>query len=260
MGKKNRMQTAGSEGQHRSTKRVLSILDALAKSGTGMTMAEICRELKAPKSSLFPILHTMAEEGYLSCSDETGRYSIGYKTYLAGKAYDRNGNELGVLRNQLQQIVDACGETSQVGILNQSSVLYIAKVDSPQPIRLVSDIGRALPIHCTAIGKALVSDMKRDELEQLIGSTFDAHTPRTITDIDTLYRQIEKIRAEGVAHDYGEITDAVECIAAPVRVGGRIKYGIGISVPSYRLNDAKRSELASLLKTSSSHLEVLLSQ
>ena len=101
--------------------RVLAILDTLARSGEGMTMADICRELEAPKSSLFPILHTMAEEGYLACSEADGRYRIGFRTYLAGKAYNREKDALGILTEQLQRIVDDCGETSQLGILSHGS-------------------------------------------------------------------------------------------------------------------------------------------
>ncbi|WP_181973429.1 IclR family transcriptional regulator [Collinsella tanakaei] len=250
----------GQSGRHRSTMRVLAILDTLARSGEGMTMADICRELEAPKSSLFPILHTMAEEGYLACSEADGRYRIGFRTYLAGKAYNREKDALGILTEQLQRIVDDCGETSQLGILSHGSVLYIAKVDSPQPIRLVSDIGRALPAHCTAIGKVLLSDMSREQIAELIGETYEAHTPRTLTTLDDLYDELEQVRREGIAHDYGEITDAIECLAAPVRIDGKVRYGLGISVPSYRLTPEKRLELTELLRSSGDYLEVVLSQ
>ena len=77
------MPTKNTDAPHRSTQRVLNILDVLSHSDDGLTMAEICRTLQAPKSSLFPIIHTMAEEGYI-CFDETSNhYRIGFKTYLA---------------------------------------------------------------------------------------------------------------------------------------------------------------------------------
>lgn len=252
------MSASTEEGQHRSTKRVLAILELLASTDEGMTMAEICRELNAPKSSLFPILHTMAKEDFLFCSEASGRYRIGLKAYLVGKAYDRDRDAMGILNRQLQAIVDKCGETAQLGILNNGSVLYIAKVDSPQKIRLVSDIGRALPVHCTAIGKALISEMDKTQILEMIGDTYEPHTPRTHTTIDELWADILTVRSEGIAHDYGEITDSVECLAAPVHINGTVAYGLGISVPSYRLTPEKRAELATLLKQSSTYLETIL--
>lgn len=253
------MPSAAGDGQHRSTKRVLSILELLAMHPDGMTMADICRELAAPKSSLFPILHTMAEEGFLAYSEAGGKYRIGIKAYVVGKAYNRDREALGIFKAQMERIVDTCQETCQVGILSHGDVLYIAKVDSPLPIRLMSETGRALPVHCTAIGKALVSEMSRDELSAIIGESFHAYTPRTIKDLDTLMDELEQVRTEGVAHDRGEMTDSIECLAVPIRVDGIIEYGLGISVPSYRLTAAKRRALERLLKESAQYLEITLS-
>lgn len=253
------MPTKPADTTHRSTLRVLSILDALSRTDGGMTMAEICRALQAPKSSLFPIIHTMAEEGYISYVPETCRYRIGFKTYLVGKAYVRGQDTMGILTQQLQRIVDESGETSQVGILSGDKVLYIAKVDSPQPIRLMSDIGRALPVYCTAIGKALVSEMDHDELHELVGDDYHAYTSRTFRTFEALWGEVQTVREEGIAHDRGEMTDAIECIAAPVHVDGEIEYGIGISVPSYRLTREKTEELRGILQNACTYLETVLS-
>lgn len=253
------MPTKNTDAPHRSTQRVLNILDVLSHSDDGLTMAEICRTLQAPKSSLFPIIHTMAEEGYI-CFDETSNhYRIGFKTYLAGKAYVRGKDAISVLSSQLQRIVHACGETCQAGILSGDKVLYIAKVDSPQPVRLFSDIGRALPIHCTAIGKALVCEHEHDELHALLGDDFHLYTPRTHATFEDLWEDLQVVRQEGIAHDRGEMTDSIECIAAPVHVDGQIHYGIGISVPSYRLTIEKSAELTQLLEDATTYLEAVLS-
>lgn len=253
------MSTAPGSTQHRSTLRVLSVLEVLSNSDKGLTMAGICRELSAPKSSLFPIIHTMAEEGYISFDEETTRYRIGFKTYLAGKAYARGQDTVNILTEELRRIVDACGETAQAGILSGNKALYIAKVDSPQPIRLISDIGRALPVYCTAIGKALVSQMDRDELHGLVGDEFHAYTTRTFRTFDAFWSEMQAVREDGIAYDRGEMTDAIECMAVPVCVEGEVRYGVGVSVPSYRLTQEKGVELAALLQKARTHLEAVLS-
>ena len=152
-------ETAG----HRATLRVLAILDALAANQKGLTMAEICRELGAPKSSLFPILHTMADTEYIAYDEETMRYSIGLRTYLLSKAFDRGAMGLPLIEGEMRRVVGTCNETCQAGTLDHGRVLYIARVDSPQRIRLSSEIGKTLPAHCTAIGKAILSQLSDAE-------------------------------------------------------------------------------------------------
>lgn len=253
------MPTNTADAPHRSTQRVLRILEVLSRTDEGLTMAEICRTLQAPKSSLFPIIHTMAEEGYISYDETTNHYRIGFKTYLAGKAYVRGQDAVSVLAAQLQRIVYASGETCQAGILSGDKVLYIAKVDSPQPVRLFSDIGRALPIYCTAIGKALVCEREHGELHALLGDDFQPYTSRTYRTFEGLWEELQIVREEGIAHDRGEMTDSIECIAAPIHVDGKIQYGIGISVPSYRLTIEKTAEFTKLLKEATAYLETVLS-
>ena len=124
---------------HRSTLRVLSIFEALSATKSGLTMAEICRIVGAPKSSLFSILHTMADSDYVSYDETTGRYSIGLKTYLLGKAFDRESGGLSSFETAMRKVVASCGETCQLGVLDHGRVLYISRVDSPQHIRLSSE-------------------------------------------------------------------------------------------------------------------------
>lgn len=93
---------------HRSTLRVLSIFEALSATKSGLTMAEICRIVGAPKSSLFSILHTMADSDYVSYDETSGRYSIGLKTYLLGKAFDRESGGLSSFETAMRKVVASC--------------------------------------------------------------------------------------------------------------------------------------------------------
>ena len=111
------MTTVEDKTQHRSTKRVLDIFEALANASEGLTMAEICREVDAPKGSLSPILHTMADTSYVAYDDATKRYSIGLKTYLLGKSFDRESTSISLFMTAMRDVTNACGETCQLGVL-----------------------------------------------------------------------------------------------------------------------------------------------
>lgn len=249
------MAVSDEQAGHRSTLRVLAILDTLAKSERGLTMAEICRALDAPKSSLFPILHTMADTEYISYSEETSRYSIGLRTYLLGKAFDRSNMSLPLIESEMRRVVEACGETCQLGVLDHGRVLYVAKVDSPQRIRLSSDIGKTLPAHCTAIGKAILSQLTDAEVLSTIATPLERPTTHAVSTPEELLDQLVEVRATGFAHDHQEVLEGVECIAIPIRKGSRLCYGMSVSTPAYRLTEEKASLIENTLASARDRLE-----
>ena len=248
------MVTTAEQPPHRATQRVLAVLELLASHADGLTFTDLYTTMAVPKSSLFPILHTMEREGFISLDGRSGRYRIGIKTYVAGRAYDRSDSDLRLLNEIVRSVVDACDETSQVGILDGSQVLYILRVDSSQPVSLKSETG-ILPAHCTAIGKALLSEMGRPELDAVLHEPFERFTERTLATIDDLVRELEAVRVCGFAYDRRETDDAITCIATPVHARGELRYGLGVSVPAYRFTDEKEREIRQVLNAARADLE-----
>ena len=127
--------------QHRATSRVLDLLELLSGAdGTGYTLTELSQALDIPKSSLFPILHTLEQRRYVLWDKRSGQYSIGVSAYVLGASFPAQRG-LVALRHVMQEVVDRCQETCQLGVLDQGSILYLEKVDSPQAIRLISRVG-----------------------------------------------------------------------------------------------------------------------
>jgi len=244
--------------RHRATLRVLAILDALAANQKGLTMAEICRELDAPKSSLFPILHTMADTEYIAYDEDTMRYSIGLRAYLLGKAFDRGAMGLPLIEGEMRRVVDTCNETCQAGTLDHGRVLYIARVDSPQRIRLSSEIGKTLPAHCTAIGKAILSQLSDAEAIGSLVLPLERPTEHAVKTPEELLGQLAETRETGFAHDRQEVLEGVECLAVPIRRGNGHCFGMSVSVPAYRLDAAKKDLIKQVLSDAKDRLEAAL--
>lgn len=253
------LSTDEAKAGHRPTMRVLNILDALANYPSGLTMADICREVSAPKGSISPILHTMADARYVTYDEGTKRYSIGLKTYLLGKSYDRENTSMTLFLSAMREVTESCGETCQLGILDRGHVLYVAKVDSPQPVRLTSSIGRALPVHYTAIGKVLVSELPEDQVRAMVTEPLERPTSATVHCADELIDQLAKVRETGFAYVREEATEAVQCIAVGIRHRGKIEYGMSVTTPSYRLSPEKRERIETALERAKQHLEFALS-
>lgn len=243
---------------HKSTMRVLTVLETLASAEEGLTLTEICGALSAPKSSMFPIVHTMAFMDFLSYEAVTGKYSIGVKAYVAGEAFKKSKGLIKVCNEKMHDIVSACSETCQLGILDMNRVLYIDKVESPEPIRLVSDVGKSLPVYCTSLGKALICDYSFGELCKLLNEPFEFYTEKTLKNVEELYHQLIEVKRTDIAYDNGEVIESIDCVAVPIRRQGKVITAISVSTPSYRYDSAKKEVIINCLLEAKRSIEEYL--
>ena len=226
------------QGQHRATARVLDILESLSGSEEGLTLTELSQALDAPKSSLFPIVHTLEERRYLRQDDGTGRYTMGPRALVLGAAFSADRG-LAPITQVMKEVASKCQETCQMGILDQDRVLYVAREDSPQPIRLISWVWTRLPANATAVGKALLSGLTNEEVRALYAGGLPRLTEQTITDVETLLAQLEAVRRGELAMAREESTDQLACWAAPLRRKGTVFAALSISVPLFRCREEK---------------------
>lgn len=232
---------------HRSTERVLDILELLSQNSSGYSLTEISALLNAPKSSLFPIIHTMQDRAFIRLDTASNKYRIGSQAYLTGSAYKSDRPIYDIIKNNMQKLVDCCHETCHLGILSGDSVLYIAKIESENAIMLRSHIGQRLPAYCTGIGKALIYPLGKKELEQLYPNGLTAYTPTTITSFDLLCEELEEVAKTGYAYENSELTEGIRCIAVPLCNGNSIIASTSIAIPAYRATPEKLEEIRTVL-------------
>ena len=120
---------------------------------------------------------------------ETSKYFIGIATFSVGSSYSNHMDALQLIKTEMKHIVSVSNETCQLGIQNRNNLLYIAKEDSAEPIRLVSYVGKQLPLYCTAIGRAILAGKSKEEVYSLYPYGLMALTPNTITDWDRLFEE-----------------------------------------------------------------------
>jgi IclR family KDG regulon transcriptional repressor len=136
-------------------------------------------------------------------------------------------------------------------------VLYIAKVDSTHPVRMVSAVGRRLPAHCTAVGKVLLAALPPEAFAARFtsGSVLPSMTSRSITSVARLHDHLADVSASGLAYDDCESNEAVCCVAAPVRDHtGAVVAAMSISVPTVRWNRHRKREWSGLVRRSAGTL------
>ena len=234
--------------EHKPTMRIISILEFVSSSAQGCKFIEISNELGIPMGTLSPIIHTLREKKSLSYDEKTQLYTLGIGLFEIGSRYMQCSNFFGDVTSVMQEIVRGCGETVHFGILDGGNVLYLAKVDSTEPIRMYSAIGKRLPAYGTAIGKALLCDRTEEEVRTLYPGGLTPLTAHTVTDFDELIRQLKKAKETSLAYECEESNDLIRCIAKPLYKNGRVAAALSVAVPTFRYTKEKELQIEQLLQ------------
>jgi IclR family acetate operon transcriptional repressor len=221
----------------RSLTRLLGLFDALAKSGDGLTLAELNSLLESPKSSLLNLLRPLVAEGYLN--HDNGRYRLGPTIFrLAGNIMSV-WNFSNVIRPYLEELAQRSHESVYVGVLDRAgrTITYVDSIDSPHAVRYSVPIGGVRPLYCTAAGRILLAFADPEFQEDYLRTTrLEAQTERTLTTRKGLRAELDKVAGARVSVSIGEMFPESAAIAAPIMgANGKIVAAMAIGAPSQRL-------------------------
>lgn len=223
-----------------SLARGLRILDLLGQSQEGISITELSEIIGVDKGSASRLMSTLARYGYAEKDELTRRYHLGTQVVLLSRSVLARLPLRAAAKPYLRQLMERTGECAHLAVPAQDRVLYIDQVESPASLRVNAQVGTMNPLHCTALGKALLAF---GEVE--IPASLEAFTPRTITTPEDLRRHLDEIRFAGYAVDDEEFDLGVRCIAVPVfDFRDKLVGSIGISGPSSRVTDERLPELA----------------
>ena len=222
----------------------LQLLEVLARSEGALGVSELATRLGLGKSNVHRLLQALVELGYVQKNEQRGTYQASLKLWEIGTAM---ASRLGIKTHAMEameQLLRRTRETVHLSVLDGDEVVYVHKLDSPEPVRAYSEIGGRVPAWCVATGKAILAWQSETYLAGL-AQRLQRHTPKTITDPVEFQRELERVRSAGFAVNRGEWRETVWGIAAPIRNGeGVVVAGIGISGPSTRVKPALVKELA----------------
>lgn len=243
---------------HRTTSRILDIIELVAGDEGGKTFSEISRALAMPKGSLHPLLQTLCRRRYLRFAPESQRYFVGEMLFAAGSRYVEDASILQRVRDELYRLSQATRETSYFGVLSGTEVLYLLKANSPALLQMASRPGDRTRAYCTSIGKALLSGFSDGEVRALYSAGLHAVTPATVTDMDELCRQLAQVRQTGFAYERGESSPQAQCVATPVFLNGRLVAAISCAFPSFLCEEEKYASVRNALAEARARIEAVL--
>jgi len=227
----------------------LSILETLLQHNSSMSMTEISEKLGLYPSTIHRILDTLKHWGYVEQESNNQKYQLGLKVLELGMAKLHQMDLAREASPYLKELVNKCNETVHLGVLEEGDVLYLAKEESSQTIRMVSYVGRRAPIHCTALGKVLLAYLSEEKRKDILDKKgLPSLTEKTITNKKELEKELRQVRERGFALDRGEYEKNVRCIAAPIRnFQGKIIAAVSISGPAFRIDVNTQNNLKEAL-------------
>lgn len=230
--------------------RALSILEAVAQRGGGMTNSELSRRLDIPKSTASYILRALERRGYLRRERSTGKYRLGLKVLTLSRSVTTGSDVRDVALPVLKQFVERSHLTVHLAILDQGRAVYIEKVEAPGFIKMDTWVGHRVAVHTTGVGKALVSYLPEIEVETILKERgLQKRTLKTITARAKFMRELEKVRAQGYALDDEENSVGVRCVAAPIfNNQGTVVAALGTSATTNQIDQDNLPKIASLVK------------
>jgi DNA-binding IclR family transcriptional regulator len=219
-----------------SLARALRILDELGQGPRSLD--DLAGALGVHKSTVLRLLQTLETDRFVH-RDERHRFSLGSRLFELGNASLEQHQIRDVALPHMNRLGrETGGQAVHLAVLENNSAIYIAKVESTSAVRMYSQVGLPAPLHATAVGKVLASELPERQLADALGATdFYPFTPHTITDPDTCRSVLAEVRRRGWAEGAGEHEDFINCIAAPVRdTTGRIIAAVSICVPEVILS------------------------
>lgn len=234
----------------RTVTRLHAILSKFRDEKPEWRQADLARALDITQSTLSRNLATMTELGFLRYLEDAGTYALGPAILsLAGTAIN-NYDEFRHSYSEMHGLMSRTHLGTNLGVLNGDSVMYLMHIDGPKMQRSTTLIGRHLPLHATALGKAFLANFDEASVRGYAErGLLTGFTVNTITSLDTLLEELEAVRNNGYAVENEELGLGRGCIAAPIRDrSGKVVAALSLSGPKEAIGlDENESMLAGLL-------------
>ena len=219
---------------------MMSLLAALARHAMPVNLKQLATETRLHPSTAHRILSVMVDNRLVD-RIEPGTYRLGIRLLELGSLVKSRITVRQEALPHMQTLHQELGETVNLSVRYDDEVIYIERTSgSNSMMRVVQIIGARAPLHITAVGKIfLAEDGPERSTEYARRTGLPRFTDNTLTDADSLTKELEKIRHQGYAFDNEEAEKGVSCIGAGIyNDEGRLVAGLSVSAPSDRLNRA----------------------
>lgn len=232
-----------------SVERALRILDLFDEYHRELKITEISSRMDLHKSTVHSLLKTLQEHHYIEQNPDNGKYRLGMKLLERSSRLVQSLDIRKAANSHLQVLSKTTGQTAHLVVLDGKEGVYIDKVEGEKAVIRYSRIGGRIPLHCSAVGKALVAHKSPEQLRSILqGYDYQKHTDKTIRSEEAFLLELERVKQRGYATDDQENEPGVFCIAAAVRDHTEeVIAAISISMLQARVTDEDKESYTKLL-------------
>lgn len=211
-----------------SVAKAITLLDILAAKGEPVALTDLFRETGWPKSTIHGLLSTMRASGLIEQGAD-GRYWLGIRLFEYGCAVSGAWDISTIAKPYMQSVCQSIGESVFLSIFDRANVVTLAEEESRASLRVVSEVGARLPVHCTSQGKLFLASVSQAECRRILRQAdLKAYTPNTLTQIEQFESELRVIREQGYAVENGEYKMGLRSVSAPIRnAAGEVVYAFG---------------------------------
>ena len=220
----------------KSVSKAFKILNAMGNQNW-IGVSELSRLLGWHKSTVFGILNTLEQDGYVFKNEETLKYHLSLKLFALSSKALHGLDVYQIVHPFLLDITKRTEETTHFVFPDKYDVIYVDKVESSKSIRMCSQIGKRMPYYCTGVGKAILAFQSEEKIKEILSYTrLISRTKNTITDYNALIDELADIRKKGFATDNEEVEEGLYCVAVPLlAANGKAIAAISIAGPTVRM-------------------------
>lgn len=234
----------------------MKILDLFDERERELNLTEISKRMNLHKSTVHSLLKTLKAQRYIEQNEENGRYLLGLKLFERGNLVVSQLDLRNIARKHLEWLSAITNLTIHLVILDGKEGVYLDKVEGSGVVVMYSRIGRRVPIHTSAVGKALVATKTDYELDQLLeGYEYTRPTIKSVNSKEEFLASVEHARIAGYSIDNEENEPGIACFAVPVKdYSGKVIAAISMSMPASNVSNESHKYYVGILKECSNKI------
>ena len=243
------MTDAAKSGTVQSLTRALELLKTLAGAPQGLSLKEVASLTALPPSTAHRLLTTLSENGFAAMAGQGQKWRVGVEAFCVGQSFLNGRDLIETARAPMVQLMEEAQETVKIGLLVNGQVIILTQSECSQPMRAFSEPGTSLPLYCSSLGKAFLGAYGRVAAKAMLAdSHLAALTSKTLTDFDSLWRDVSRAAARGYGVQDEEYRVGLRGAAACIfDENGTPAAALSVTGPSVRIPTERLDQLGILV-------------
>jgi IclR family acetate operon transcriptional repressor len=248
------------EGRNQSLIRALTLLERLSQTPDGLSLTDLSYQLGMPAATVHRLLSTFEELDFVEQDAAQGLWFVGLKAFTVGNAFVHRRDFVASARPHMHALVEFCGETVNLGVIDDGEAVFISQVESREVMRMIVRLGSRSPIHASGVGKALLANLPEQRVARILQQRgLQRYTERSIANPTQLHAELQHIRQLGYALDDEEHAVGLRCVASAIfDENGQPLAAISLSGPKARITDNRLDELGVAVRQSADEITLAL--